>query len=186
MLRLVTIGFIAVAIWVGSLLAVYALVPTGRDDWIAIPVSLLALVFGTWLGFRMLSRRPTYERQKPISELLSEGIAESQEFSALRAFEVEEFEDEGRHFFVELEDKRVLYLCGQYLYDTNEQFPSSDFSVIRNKTEGWVYEVLSKGQPLNVDCVCKHYSKKFIDRYGIPEDGTILGMPYDTLKKEIE
>ena len=41
----------------------------------------------------------------------------SERFTASRAFAVEEFEDEGSHYFVDLTDNRVLFLSGQYLYD---------------------------------------------------------------------
>lgn len=52
-----------------------------------------------------------------IAEWETQGLLVSEIFVATRAFQVEEFEDEGSHYYIELADGAVLYLNGQYLYD---------------------------------------------------------------------
>ena len=69
---------------------------------------------------------------------------------------MEEFEDEGLHYFIELVDGRVLFLSGQYLYDyepisddpeSNQprSFPCTEFTVRRHKNDGCVVDLLRAG-----------------------------------------
>ncbi|MGA0525210.1 hypothetical protein ACO2WH_25480, partial [Escherichia coli] len=62
-----------------------------------------------------LRRKPLAER---LAELDAKGLLVRQRFQATRAFAVEAFEDEGPQYYIELSDGRVLYLNGQYLYDS--------------------------------------------------------------------
>ena len=89
------------------------------------------LLLGTmWLGFLIgltsftlwaFNRRPL-----PLSGdgdfaqlrvLAGKGDVLMQDFKARRAFLVAEYADEGPHYFLELEDGRILYLTGQGLYN---------------------------------------------------------------------
>ena len=68
-------------------------------------------------------------------------------FQATRAFGVEDYGDEGSHYFLELADgSGILALCGQYLYayepitddpELNQprRFPCTSFTVRRHRTE---------------------------------------------------
>jgi hypothetical protein len=124
------------------------------------------------------------------------GLLESEEFSVKRAFEVEEYEDEGLHFFLELEDGRVLFLCGQYLYDYQEvsedpelnqkaSFPCSRFEVRRHKTEHWVHSIICHGPYLKPEAKLPHYSKAYQKAFGFPSDGEISPISYDGLFSRI-
>jgi hypothetical protein len=81
-------------------------------------VMLSLMVVALWLFNPKWSdpfgRRTAEEHRRALEEL---GLLESTTFRATRAFGVEEVEDEGLHFFLELTDGRVLFLSGQYLYD---------------------------------------------------------------------
>ena len=61
------------------------------------------------LGFSVAADR--------IEELARQGLVVTTEFRARRALTIAEFEDEGSHYFVELDDGRALFLTGQHLYD---------------------------------------------------------------------
>jgi hypothetical protein len=50
-----------------------------------------------------------------LRRLEAEGLLASADFQARRAFGVQEYDDEGLHYFVELTDGRVLYLSGLYI-----------------------------------------------------------------------
>src|SRR5215831_9448645 len=56
-------------------------------------------------------------QEEHLRELERLDLLSSDAHTATRAFGVEEYEDEGLHYFLELTDGSVLYLSGQYLYD---------------------------------------------------------------------
>ncbi len=125
-----------------------------------------------------------------IEKLENEGLLISTKFKANRVFQVEEYEDEGLHYFVELEDKSVLYLTGQYLYDyiaiedENDEdcepaiFPCTDFTVRRHRDGGFVVDLQCRGTLLEpVEWVEYGQGK-------VPEDGDIItDTSFDELKK---
>ena len=47
-----------------------------------------------------------------IEESEGQGLLLTEEYQATRAFQLDEWEDEGSHYFVELRDGSVLYLNG--------------------------------------------------------------------------
>lgn len=74
----------------------------------------------------------------------------SEAYRVKRAFQVEEFEDEGSHYYIELDDRRVLFLSGQYLYDYDSEdppraFPCTEFVVRRHRTKGYVVDISLSG-----------------------------------------
>jgi hypothetical protein len=89
-----------------------------------------------------------------------QGLLVSEYYRANRAFEVQEFEDEGPHYFIELENGSVLYLNGQYLYDYAEieddpevnqprRFPCTDFTLRRHRDTGAVMDIDCRGSVLD-------------------------------------
>jgi hypothetical protein len=139
-------------------------------------------------------RGKTAEEHK--RELEQSGLLESTDFRATRAFGVEEFEDEGLHYFLELANGRVLFLSGQYLYDyepiaddpeltQSRRFPCTEFTVRRHKSEGYVVEILCGGTVLEPEVMAPPFSEKVWKANGVPEDGQILThVTYDKLRRE--
>lgn len=134
--------------------------------------------------------------EERIADLEANGQLISKTFQATRAFQVEEFEDEGLHYFIELTDRSVLYLTGQYLYDYEQieddpevnqprQFPCTEFTVKRHKTDGYVVDIKVAGKLLPEECVAPSFDKQDVKRDLIPEDGQIFrDRSYDDLKRE--
>jgi hypothetical protein len=106
---------------------------------------LTLILLSLWLfnprGSDPLGRKTAQEHIRELEQL---DLLESTAFRATRAFGVEEFEDEGLHYFLELVDRRVLFLSGQYLYDYEpisddtdvnqpRSFPCTEFTVRRHK-----------------------------------------------------
>ncbi len=125
------------------------------------------------------------------------GLLTSERFRAIRAFEVEEREDEGRHLYLELGDGRVLFLCGQYLYDYGEinddpevnqtaTFPCTEFVLKRHKTEGWVHSIECGGRLIESLGRLPHYSEAYLKRHGFPEDGQVFDESLDVLLERIK
>ena len=130
--------------------------------------------------------------EQQAKELEEQGLLESTDYLATRAFGVDEFEDEGLSYFVELTDGRVLFLSGQYLYDYEPDpkenrarvFPCSDFSIRRHRSEGYVVDLQCRGNVIEPD-VAAPFSDSDWTNARIPQDGEIIATAtYDALKKE--
>ncbi len=130
-----------------------------------------------------------------IVDLDARGLLQRQSFRALHAFAVEEFEDEGPHYYIELADGKVLYLNGQYLYDfepisddpeVNQPrlFPCSEFEVLRHKDAGYVIDIVRSGKVIEPELTARPYNKAEWKR-GVPEDGEIItDRTYEGIKRE--
>src|SRR3954471_33302 len=81
--------------------------------WLAVPVMLVAL-FGSILfaffvfNLRTVRYQSAEDEAKYLRDLENKGLLIEQEFFAKRAFQVEEFEDEGSQYFLELSAGKVL------------------------------------------------------------------------------
>jgi hypothetical protein len=108
-MRLIGAGLFVFA---GMLLLVVLLGNQKAPSWLVgsgIAIVMLALmVLALWLfnprGSDPFGRRTPEEHRRALEEL---GLLESTTFRATRAFGVEELEDEGLHFFLELTDGRA-------------------------------------------------------------------------------
>ena len=134
--------------------------------------------------------------EEHIRELEEAGQIESTTFRARRAFGVEESEDEGLHYFLELADGRVLFLSGQYLYDYEptsddpdanqpRSFPCTEFTVRRHKAERYVLDILRGGAVLEPEIVAPPFRRSAWRTKRVPEDGQVIAdATYDELKRE--
>jgi hypothetical protein len=135
----------------------------------------------------------TKTQEEHIRELESQGLLDSTDFQATRAFEVEEFEDEGTQYYLELADGRVLFLIGQYLYDyspdpdlgTPRRFPCSEFTVRRHKVQDYVAEIQCRGAVLEPEFVAPPFNQDDWKSDRVPYDGKIItDRTYEELKRE--
>ena len=170
--------------------------PVRFPDWLGFSLFCLSCAVGGATAWRLCGRpslKPTAFVAPDYEKL---GLLVNEEFSVRRAFEVEEYEDEGLHFFLELEDGRVLFLCGQYLYDYQEvsddaelnqkaTFPCQKFVVRRHKTERWIHSIICYGPYLKPEATLPHYSKAYQKAFRLPSDGEIFDVPYDELFSRI-
>lgn len=150
-------------------------------------------VFGSCILFNERSQRWPYQT---IEELENQGLVTSTEYQARRALQVEEFEDEGSHYFLELNDGSVLFLSGQYLYDyepidddpeanQHRRFPCTDFVVKRHKTEEYVLEIVTRGTAFEPEAVAPYFTESDYQSSTMPEDGDIIrGTSFDEIKRE--
>jgi len=116
-----------------------------------------------------------HPREPDLAELERAGLIEAIQFRAIRAFGIEDYNDEGPHYIVELDDGSVLYFVGQYLYDYEpfddelsddelsddelsddepsddaevkrlRHFPCSEFTLLRHKKEGHILDMKCSG-----------------------------------------
>lgn len=123
--------------------------------------------------------------EEHITKLRAAGLIVELRFRATRAFEVAEFEDEGRHLFLELDDSSVLYLCGQYLYDHGADaagpedadphtFPATEFTLVRHRAQDYVCQILPSGRKLPPEAICPHYAREDYALGLVPDDCDII------------
>jgi len=127
--------------------------------------------------------------EEQLQKLESAGLLEATGFRARRAFGVEEFEDEGLHYYIELEDRSVLFLSGQYLYDFEpidddpdwnqpRRFPCTDFTILRHKAERYVLDIQCRGEVLEPELAAPPFRKTTAHA-----DGEVIrDTTYDALK----
>lgn len=129
-----------------------------------------------------------------LEELRSRDLLVSSAFAATRVFQVEEYEDEGLHYFLELENGSVLYLGGQYLYDfgrfeddpglaADQLFPATTFRIVRHRDEGYVVDLEPFGSVLPPEETYPPYRPAEYEAGLVPEDGDVItSRSYDQLK----
>jgi hypothetical protein len=156
-------------------------VSTGMAGWIVLLMLVSIRLFQPRES--SLARGKSYEQQ--VRELESQGLLESAPFRATRAFAVGEMEDEGSHYFIELEDGGVLYLNGQYLYDYEpidddpelnqaRSFPCTEFTVRRHKTERFVVDISCGGNVLEPEIIAPAFKRSDWKMNRVPEDGQVV------------
>ena len=171
----------------------------GNDmPWWGVPfiaANLVISIIAALILFNGRRTRPFQSGDAYLAELQEKGLLVSQNLEARRAFEVNEFEDEGSHFFVELTDGSVLFLTGQYLYDYrgpaksegdgNTSFPCSEFTILRHKETNHVVDIICAGQALPIECEVPPFSKEDFENELVPADGQVIrDRSYNEIKKE--
>lgn len=156
-------------------------------------IALLILFYLDGGKFKGFFANP--HQSKLFDSLRATQLVRGSDFTALRAFQIEECEDEGSHYMIELADGSVLYLNGQYLdeYEPFEdggqknprRFPCTEFTVLRNRQNGEALELVCGGDVLEPECIAPPFDEKDEKQGLIPEDGRIYtDRCYDRLKRE--
>jgi len=200
-MRVLLAGLVVFAAMLGTVAIIGASYGNGPWPWWAkfAPASAMFVAIGIAMYiFNPKWSRPSFSRQSKaerIAKLEAEGLVERRKFRAARAFGVQEFEDEGLHYYLELAGGGVLFLSGQYLYDyepiSNDPevnqprlFPCEEFEVLRHKEAGYVVGIQCNGLVLEPEVIAPSFGKSVWGK-GIPEDGQIiLDKSYDDLKAE--
>lgn len=149
---------------------------------VAVLLCLLAMLLFNDPG---IPWKPTMDHEQYIRELEGRGLLSDTDFRAVRAFAVEEWDDEGPHYFLELEDGSILYLNGQYLLDyepidddaewnQERRFPCTDFTVRRHLHGSFVVEIVCRGTALEPELTAPPFNREYYRRGSVPEDGQIL------------
>jgi hypothetical protein len=200
-MRVILAALFVFSSMIGTVGLISSKYPDCESPWWATPAIIIVLFTSLLLSLFLFNRsgyRPSLRRRslaEQIAELDSRGLLLRSPFHALRAFAVEEFEDEGSHYYIELADGKVLYLNGQYLYDFEpisddpemnqpRLFPCTEFEVLRHKDAGYVVDIIRSGEVLEPELTARPYNKAEWKR-GIPEDGEIItDHTYEDVKRE--
>jgi len=153
----------------------------------------LPMVFAlAYFLFNLGLPRPWSPTAADIARRLDEqGLLVAEQFRAMRALEVDEFEDEGLSYFLELESGGILFLSGPYLYDyatridRSRAFPSTEFTVRRHKQKGHVVDIVCGGTVLEPELVATPFHDVDFKDGKVPEDGEIIrDRTYDEVKAD--
>jgi len=110
-------------------------------------------------------------------DLIPEPDTVTHTYRARRAFELE-----GRHYFIELEDRSVMFLSGGYLW--NAHMPNSEFVLSWKRLTGFRAGIECIGKPLEPELVVPALTEE--EMRSLPADGAILeGRTYDDVKEEL-
>jgi hypothetical protein len=194
-------------VFVGLMAGVVALsmfFPNGHPI-CSLSVAMVLLLFGLIVGALVLfnergspSRAQRYRLkiEEAIKKLEAQNDLDSETYLARRAFQIEECEDEGSHYFIELENGGVLFLSGQYLYDYEpiekkkgiiqpRRFPATQFTVRRHKALRYVPDIVCEGAVLEPEVLAPAFATDDFGSDRIPSDGQVIKTQnYDQLKAE--
>jgi hypothetical protein len=196
--------FLAVLFFAGSLALVAAAIlvvfhQVFAPELIVLGMAAAAVLFlwpVTIALFRPFGPQEAAEQRQArrLRKLDEQGALEQADFRARRAFEVAELEDEGMHYYIELEDGAVLFLSGQYLYDyapddewrhpAARRFPCTEFTVTRDRRHGYVVDIACRGAVLAPEGLAPPFSRDDHENESVPQDGDILARTYDEIKGE--
>lgn len=181
--RLFAASFAAAAgLGIGLLVAERVFVGSPASQ--AVPLAL-ALIVGIFVYLRMNREEWRARQTNELSEELAAGVAEIVRYSARNAIRVEEFEDEGLSFFVELTDGRILFLSGQYLYEADEtdQFPNTTFTIVRTPRTRMVLEFDCRGDYFPPVETRAPFTDAEYQQGSVPSDGDILDLDFSILRR---
>jgi hypothetical protein len=174
---------VAFALWLIPIFAINA-VPTHRD--LVAPIgcgSLFVLLAAALWFFRRIARRQdaareTETRKRYAADLMLQQVDEYR-LRVIKAVEVEEVEDEGMQFILELEDGRVLFIMSQQFYheEYDRRFPSTEVTMTRLPHADELLSIEPAGEHLPVS---EHWPAFTADDYKsgrVPKDGAFLPGP---------
>ena len=161
-------------------------------------VVMILLCLGALVLFNSFASPFSGSAEDHIRTMEEKGSLTSADLQATRAFGVEEWEDEGPHYFLELVDGAVLYLNGQYLMDYEpleddeddygprpRLFPCTEFTVRRHVKGGYVVDIDCRGAALEPEVLAPTFSPEEFRRGAVPKDGEIIrDRSYDEIKAE--
>ncbi len=145
-------------------------------------LQLLAFGFGALaaVDVHLRSRTAALRRSGRYAEDIALDETEETRYRTREAIKVEEFEDEGSAYYLLLEDGRVLFLMGQYLYEAEEEgrFPCTEFVIGRIPRSRLVLDLRCLGTPFAPSDVQGHFTEAEFRGDQVPEDGAVLEIDF--------
>jgi hypothetical protein len=147
---------------------------------------LLAAGVGAFVYRRV--RRPSWRRAgvDQARADLAGSVAEVVRYRARAAVHIEELEDEGLSYFLELVDGRTLFLCGQYLYEAVEggSFPCEQIEIARAPATRILLDFRCQGPPIPLLETFPPFDLDEWDSSSIPDDEEILDRSLEEVRAE--
>jgi hypothetical protein len=142
-----------------------------------------------YLAFPILMMKvwPETKKRHPdaMYEALVNGTLSSADYSIEEAVEIEEYEDEGQHYLLDIGNAQTLSLSGQYLNSLVEagKFSSSRIRVYWDTAEGCTFGIECLGAKILPSETLKPLTEAAYDQNIVPADREVLDQP---LRKVVE
>ncbi|MGH7517069.1 MAG: hypothetical protein ACREOC_06320 [Gemmatimonadales bacterium] len=150
-----------------------------------------ALFAGIVIAVFHYGRRQRRERLAASAESIARGndLASGQarvtRYTATDAIGIQESEDEGMAFYLQLTDDRVLYLGGQYLdalADT-QRFPATEFEISRVAASDRFLALTPRGRYLPPSSEREPFTAEEYEHDRIPEDRAFVEARFEDLRR---
>lgn len=148
--------------------------------------------FAMYIAFPVLALKlwgsPKTKTLPSMESALAAGELLSVEYVVSAAVEVQESEDEGKHFYLAVGSDETLFLSGQYLCEPVERgaFPNTRILVHSHKILNFSYGVACLGEPLSD---VQHYppftGQQFQQGSGPEDRQTFAGALSEVTKREV-
>jgi hypothetical protein len=156
---------------------------------VAAPVAVGLILHGRRSVGPILAR----ERVKYTADLAS-GQATCTTYEITDALRVDEFEDEGSHYYLKLAGGGVLFLSGQWLYEyevgedddgkpTPARFPCRRFTVERAAKSGLFLDMKPLAAPFEPSGTLPPFEDGDHRAGTVPSDGDVLGVDFESLRR---
>jgi hypothetical protein len=150
--------------------------------------SLVPIVIGLTAAFLVFRRLREFQvRSEPtraLSSALHEDQAQVTTYEAVDAILVEEAEDEGSQYFLKLRDGRILFIAGQYLYESEEEarFPNTKFQTVKTPRSGHLLAFHCLGTHLPPSSRRRAFEPADYRAGRVPEDGAVWEGDFEALR----
>ncbi len=149
---------------------------------------VVALAAAAVVYARMRRSRTASDWQSRIARDLEYGVARVVTYRVSDALQVEESEDEGSSYYLRLDDGRVAFLSGQYLYDAEGEgtFPNTLVTVVRAPATDVVFDLRCEGRPLGAVPRLPTFTAEDWDHGAVPSDGALVNADFDALRRRAQ
>jgi hypothetical protein len=150
--------------------------------------SLVPIAIALIAGFLVFRRMRDYQARSKATTTLSADLAEGQAqvttYEAVDAILVEELDDEGSQYFLELRDGRILFVAGQYLYECEDdaRFPNTRFQAVRTARSGHLLAFNCLGAYLPPSSRLRPFSDADYRASRVPVDGAVWEGDFEALR----
>lgn len=157
------------------------------DDWGAGIAAFFMYIWYPFMALKYFSRNDEKEIDD-MSQALAKGELQVDEYQVKDVIEIEEFEDEGLFFLLDVGENQTLCLRGQYLYEPVEKgiFPNSKIKVFWNNHFNQTYGVEGAGLKVLTKRKLPPLNEKQYDSGVLPGDRDLLNQGIDKVAMLIE
>jgi hypothetical protein len=126
------------------------------------------------------------ESPRSMELALDEGTLASAEFDISEIVEVQEWEDEGRTYLMDIGNNRTLFVSGQYLYGVVDsgRFPSTRIRLFWDEQQNLTFGVQCLGDRLIPSRKIAPLPLEVLESENYPEDRDVIGQRlHDVVEK---
>ncbi|MEZ4771732.1 MAG: hypothetical protein R3D00_01035 [Bacteroidia bacterium] len=146
------------------------------------PIIILWISLTTITTVILVWREKIQWRNSFVGKDLQTGIVEVTECDPTHAIEIEEDEEMGIGYFLDVGENKTLFLIGKYLYKQNLPFfPSTNLKIIRAPQSGIVLDIIVNGEYLPPMENLAPFSHEDYASGKVPIDGELINKPLKEL-----